>query len=379
MELIKTLNSGVKKYSLSVKHDIEKAQSILNKNVFTKNVKANNAFEIRKKIGADFVGTYEVLIKPYEEYKHFIKLLVSDKAYNVMLSISFEEWETGKLNNGKRIETELVKLNYDRSLVRFYIKQDKQRKVMYFTISDRIQHLVGMSYYNNKDWTSTNDIGFNEYDTRNTRDKDCLTLSSVLHDDKLYIGMLHNNIDDTYNMDNRLLARTMFRLLTIDNTPCLVATGYHGNKDSKRMLHDSIELLKENDIYSTDVLQGDLSQHIESCNSVYQLTMIDDVHVMEEDTRLMYVPCPMCEGKGERIYKSKKMDKDVKSKCVLCDGTKEYKTKVYYHYDDFVEIKEKVIVNSYSENYIHKGDYIIINIDTGKIKENRKSLNEMAL
>lgn len=418
MEHVKVLKNGVKVYNLYdyATADYDEANDILDCGETTERIDAYDAY--RDRVKNNFVGVYKVKVERKNDYERFIGMMheekdhlkseyekkveelreqyyddkipsgeywnMSDKLYeeyreakkNCKCSIcsfripTYEEWKSGKYQVDEKRQMKLGKAmrkaGYSQQFLDFYSQQIKTEKELYFTISDLPQHIAGMSYYAKMhSWDGYG--GTSCQDPRHDYEE-CICLAGSLHDNKLFVGMLHNSLDDLKDMTDKLLARTLFRLLHIDNEQVLVATTYYGNNTTKNELHLAIEQLEEINVFTKEIL--DDGQYIkEVANGYYQMEITSEVYVCETIDDYVHIECPMCNGDGEYEILSYEFDREFNIACPACGGTGEYETSVYIDIDEYVEVADIEEIRPYAEGYSHYGDFIEIRVNTEKIKE----------
>lgn len=420
MQPIKELKNGVKVYDLYsfVSADFDEAQDILNSGSYTENIDAYCAYNERVK--NNFVGVYQVKVERKGDYERFIDNLKNekhhldkeygDKLHDLWLSWirnemssheyatqrnlltdewnkkkkscncslcsfripSFEEWKNGKYKIDDKREMKLGKAlrkaGFSQYLLDFYSQQIKTEKDVYFTVSDLPQHIAGMSYYAEiGSWDGYS--GTSCQDPRHNG-SESIHLAGSLHDNKLFIGMLHDSLDDLKDMRNKLLARTMMRLIHIDKTPVLIATTYYGNNETKDILHYAIEQLKEVNIFSNDFLGGYDSEYVvEKANGYYVMPVFDTVHVYERVRTTEYVTCPMCDETGEIEVYSNRLGIEGRTTCPACGGDGTIDVEVDRIVDEWVEVEGEKEIDPYNEGYSHYGNHIEIRVQKELIRD----------
>lgn len=111
---------------------------------------------------------------------------------------------------GKKLQKE----GFPQSVLDFYGTQIKTEKTVYFTITDRVQDVVGMSNYAEMDsWQGYN--GTSCQDTRHNVSYN-ICLIGAIADNNLLIGQLHYKLEDVEDMQDKLKARILMRAWQID-------------------------------------------------------------------------------------------------------------------------------------------------------------------
>lgn len=403
---IEKTQNGVQFFALEVANSTAEAQDIFDVNAYTTNIDADCAYSERVENG--FVGTYLVRVERADDYARFTKMAGKEKRhiyaekeavrsdwYNDRITgneytrlmdelcekesncdcklcnstiPTFEEWKSGKMSNGAKVGKTMRKMGYSQQLLDFYSQQIKTEKDVYLTVSDRAQHIAGMSYYCKMGtWDGMN--GSSCQDTRHEDEEYPLKLAGSLHDNKLFVGMLHDSIEDLEDMTDKLVARTMFRFVHVDQQPCLVATEYYGNNETKDLLHNTIEKLSSFDIFSKSAHGCDRT--VEKANGVYSYTMCDEVNIEETIDEYEMVDCPMCDGSGEYEVYSERLENHVEVDCPACNGSGRYEVNVYIEVDEYVEIEDEKELKPYAEEYDHHGTNIVIWLDNDHIRHAR--------
>jgi transcription elongation factor Elf1 len=425
--LEKTLKNGVEVYSLEVENNFREAQNILDLGeTTTANIDAENAYNHR--VSNDFVATYKVKIERNEDYQRFTDMIRDAKRHNInekrkhlnnardilrsyyddavnqedkdfalyqwkLLDNWFhsdnntcdcsicsfriptiEEWKANKYQIDEKrtmkLGKALGKAKFNQSIIDFYSLQTKTEKELYFTVSDLVQHIAGMSYYAEEDsWD-----GYNGTSCQNPKyDTDmAMSLGGSLWDNKLFVGMLHESLEDLEDMTDKLIARTILRLIHIDKKPCLIATTYYGNNDTKDMLHNALNQLNEVDIYSKDIRNGYDREYIEeSANGWYNMPIVKDIHIRETIECEVEVECPHCEGDGETSVYVDEAGEHVNIECPCCGGSGETYAMVYNEIDEWREVEIDRKLSPYDEGYSHDENMISIRIDTKELRRIR--------
>jgi len=283
----------------------------------------------------------------------------------------YEEWKTGKYYKTEKSVIKLGKLlgknKYGQEIVDFYSTQVKTEREVFLTISDRVQHIAGMSFYSPMDWDGMN--GSSCQDPKNGGEY-CLTLGGALHDDKLFTAMLHYSHDDIEDMEEKLRARVLMRYMTIDGEACLLPTVYYGNNETKSLLHCAMEQLHEMDIYDKSILDG-RDRVCEDANGGFEMMVTDEIYIEREYEEERTVDCPACDGSGKMEVYSDKWDRYVNVDCPACDGSGEVETTVMVYIDEYVTVEDEMSVKPYVEAYTHSGHSVTMYIDKDKLDDIR--------
>lgn len=414
MTIEKVLKNGVEVHALEVEKDFDAVVDMFDYNENLRQCDPWDAYE--KRVPNNFVGSYKVEVSSTTEYDRFINVLrnevnahkdqlrgnyftkvreyetfiikqymrglISDSQAQDFRSVAndraveavgtcpcglcsfnryptIEEWKTGKYQEGKRtmkLGKKLLKSGFLQRTLDYYSAQHKRdSKTMYFTISDLPQHIAGMTYYSTGEWSSCQD----------PRDEDseyCIGLIGSLHDDKLFVGMLHESLDDLDDMEEKLIGRTMMRYLTVDGAPVLVATTYYADYDDRGYVKSAVEQLSELDIYTKDCMFEDaiMEEVKEPANGSYELVVTEEVHVKEMIEEDVECDCPACR---DGRYEVQVSNGDwVKIDCPVCGGSGTYSAMVYADVDEWVDVETKKDILPYDEDYSHYEDYISMNI-----------------
>lgn len=374
----------VKKYPLMVEQDFEEAQEILNTSMRLVKIKASawDAYNYRDQEGLGFLGTYEVYIERKEDYEDFLIRLKNETTNEIANKVTFDAWKSGYITDEsgrkQRLGKWLKKMGISAYLLDFYSRQIREEKKVYITISDRVQHIAGMSFYARMgSWNGYG--GTSCQDPRHDASQIEHLLGS-LYDNKLYVAMLHYNIDAVHDMTDNLKARTVMRLVHIDDVPCLVATSYYGNVVTKNELHEALKQLRVFDIYDASILEGNTVSIEESANGYYEYSVSDTATISIDDWYEISYTCPICGGNGEISIYTDHFEYYVEVTCPHCggDGTVYDETLIELEEEIEVDDIEHESILPYNEEYDHYGDYIRIYIDIEAIRKSRKE-NGLAL
>lgn len=362
--------------NIVLKNDFEEAQRILNLGDYTKNFDAEYLYNQRVET-ENFNRVFKIAIERKNDYFRFIDMLEKESLelfdnYNY-LKVTYNEWKEGKLENGQRLGKFLRKKGYSKELLDFYATQIKTEKTIYLVITDRVQYIAGMSYYSTSDWDGMEGKSCQCPEIGGSYARH---LAGSLHDDKLYIGFIVEDLNDLENMDGKMLARVVLRLLEDfeDGQSILVATRYYGNNETKNLLHEALKAVETvAPIYSEDAL-GRYEYH-EDANGYADVITIEDVYIYEDRTEYVDIACPLCDGDGW-IYAYDEHDNGHKVNCPHCHGDGSVEIEHYIYVDEYVEVESEEEILPYDEDYSHGGSYITIYLDTDYIEERMEERKE---
>lgn len=306
-----------------------------------------------------------------ETYENTRNKFYKGKDYN--FTITFDEWKNNRLENGGKLSKELSK-RFDGQLLEFYNAQDRNdiNEVVYFTITSKAVHIAGMSYFSNGNWD-----GMNGSSCMNPENEyfECSKLGASLQDDKLFIGFLHDNFEDIYDFENKVIGRTVLRhispktnlvedVLKIDRD-YLIATKYYQDKDRKGVLDNALlELQKLNiGILSNEVLKYGDCTITESTNGAYEMEITDEIYIEENVYEDVRIDCPMCEGSGEYEVYVDRFDTHVEVTCPCCSGDGTVEVTCDVDISEYVEVIHSEELTPYSEKYSHYGNYMTITVN----------------
>jgi hypothetical protein len=416
--VIDTLKNGVQVMDVMLENDFQEAQKIANISEIVCNIDVDYAYKPR--MGFMGLGTYKIKVERTDDYERFVKKLESEKRAHIremeqglnwkrdkvmifwrrgLLSrdeavyfldtkcayvaceckmcsfireFNIDNWKTNKMNNGQRAGKALRKAGFSSEVVDFYSLQTKTEKEMYITVSDTVQHIIGMSYYSDLKWDGYNDSSCQDvrWDYESGDTEGVIQLAGSLRDNKLFIAFLHDELDDLEDMSDKMRARSIMRYVTIDNKPALVATTYYGNNDTKDMLGKALNQLNEMDIYSKDVrTMGFNDMHREDANGYFTMHKWDEVYVNYTVDTYVDVECPTCDGDGEEHND----DADCNIECCTCGGSRVVEAHVYKEVEEWREVEKELTIEPYAEGYVHYGSYISIGLDKDEIRAKRAS------
>ncbi|KZR57530.1 hypothetical protein [Pseudobacillus badius] len=356
--------SAVEKIALDIEHDYEESDRILESGDVTSSYMSETYFNER--VENPFLGTYLVTVERVDDYESFLKTLLDDCIISNILpdfTITFEEWKSGYVREGKRVAKigkYLRKKGFSQYTIDFYSQQIKTEKELYITVSDRVQHITGMSYYSTMDWTGMS--GSSCQDPRNEYEE-CVRLLGSLYDDRLLIIFMHETFEDLQNMQEKMMARTMARIVSYEGCKYLIGTKTYGSMENIDLLEKSLRQLNEFRIFEhTQMYDGDY-RHSERTNGTCYITETDEVHIYETVDEYVWCECPRCQGDGEiTVYDRFGNSHDVS--CPVCGGNGEVETNVFVEVDEYREVESNEEITPYDEGYIHYGSHIQIRLDT---------------
>lgn len=361
----------VQELKVVIKNDFEEAQKILDAGQYTKNIIAEDVYNQRMH-SDQFNRIFKVAIDRQEDYYKFLRMV---KVENNSITFSFNEWKEGRLADGQRLGKYLRKKGVSQQLLDYYSRQIKEEKTVYLVISDRVQHIAGMSYYSTGEWDGMN--GSSCQDTRHGG-RYAISLAGALHDDKLYVAFIIEDIEDLDDMTGKMLARTVMRLIHVDDVACLVATRYYGNNETKDMLHLALEQVEEEDVlpvFSRSVLYGD-DVITERANGAVEVEISKEFHIYRDDWVEIELECPACDGWAE-IDAEDDDGYEYSVQCPHCDGNGHIYVDHRIYIDEVVTVEDFEEVTPYHEDYEHFGDFIEISICAEYIKEKLKGLKKL--
>jgi DNA-directed RNA polymerase subunit RPC12/RpoP len=419
MEKMTTLN-GVTYHGVLDVNDLNEAQNVLNEGDKTRIFDVYDCYNERE--ANDFCGTYSLDVKNDKDYKRFVTMLENAKVcdtargikekyndfesgcqskyinshtdfdvyYKWIQSIgklkqdeldshkcnrcnfrepSFEEFVNNRYekngNNGKLTKA-LSKAGFEQSLIDFYTACDKSEKKVYVTISGNAQYIAGMTYYRKEcRWNSCQNPANDEYYSR--------SLAGSLHDDTLFVAMVHDELEDLDNMYNKLVARTVCRIFEDNGVPFMVGTSYYGDSEGRGLLRKALDELYPFNIFGSDVL-GHGDELTMKANGGYHYEGSEDAELYISETFTVTYDCPLCEGSGD--YYLDQTDNYIT--CPHCHGERELEHEVEVEIDETVEgeyIDEEFI--TYYEGYGHHHNYITATVNLNIIRDKRKEAEAM--
>lgn len=423
--------NGIEKILVEVKPDFKEAQKILDLSEYTNIIDVESAYE-KRSVGNNFEGTYRIMVDRYDNYNQFIskieeikikeelrikkeigiyslfdlfdRVMTKDveysyyqktrdelyqkleeiKAKNKILNFaipSFEEWKSNKLENGQRLAKAMRKAGFPNELLDYYSAQVKTEKEVYFTITSLPQFIAGMSYYSPGNWDG---MGGKSCQCPEIGERYAVKLAGSLHDDKLFVGLLHYDLNDVYDMKDKLQARTVLRYVSnLKGAPALISTRYYGNNETKDLMNECLKRLEEvTEIYSNEVLCNHDMAVEEAANGAYELPIFEEVYINEWYTVDEYVnvECPMCEGYGDYELWIDEIEDTHTIECPACHGRGEIQVNVYedVYVDEYVDVEVTQNVLPYFEDYAHYGYKVIIKVN-GEYIDRVRSKRELEL
>lgn len=361
--------------NIVLENDFEEAQRILDLGEYTKSFDAEYLYNHRIE-SSRFNKVFKVAIERKEDYKRFANLLISESSDN-SFKVTYNEWMEGRLASGQRLGKALRKAGFSQRLLDFYSQQVKTEKIVYLTITDKVQYIAGMSYYSPGDWDG---MGGKSCQCPEIGGSYAKHLAGALHDDKLFVGFIVENLEDLENMEGKMVARVIFRLLEDfeDGESVLIATRYYGNNETKNLLHKALKQVETiAPIYSSEALG--YTGYNEDANGYAETVTIQDVYVYHDDTHYINVDCPLCGGYGTlEAYDENGGEHYIR--CPHCDGDGEVEVEHYVYVDEYIEVEDKENILPYDEGYRHHGHFISIDLDMDyimeKIEERKKEVKE---
>lgn len=361
----------VQELKVVIKNNFEEAQRILNAGQYTKNIDAKDVYRPREK-SDQFNRIFKVAIDRQDDYQRFLRMV---KVENDAITFSFNEWKEGRLADGQRLGKYLRKNGISQRLLDYYSRQVKEEKTVFLVISDRVQHIAGMSYYSDGNWDGMN--GSSCQDTRHGG-RYAISLAGSLHDDKLFIAFIVEDLNDLDDMENKMLARVVMRLIHVDGVAVLVATRYYGNNESKDMLHLALEQVEEEDVlpvFSRGVLYGD-DVITERANGAVEVEISKEFHIYRDDWEEIELECPACDGWAE-LDVTDDDGYEFSVPCPHCDGQGHIYVDHRIYIDEVVTVEDIEEVTPYAEDYEHFGDFIEISVCAEYIREKLKGLKKL--
>lgn len=365
-EMLTAPKYDIEKIALTVENDFYSADEILESGDVTSHYADSQSY-YNDRVEHSFNGSYPVKIERVDDYYNFIQVLIDDMIVmetSVNFSVSFEEWKTGYKVEGKRqtkLNKYLRKQGFSQYTIDYYSQQVRTEKTLYITVSDRVQHITGMSYYSNMEWTGVS--GSSCQDPRNEYD-DCLRLLPSLHDNKLVIAFLHENLEDLEDLDEKMLGRTMCRIVHVEGKQFLVGSKLYGSMETIDELDKGMKQLNEFGIFAGSQMDRGSIRHEERTNGQFELTHEEEVHIDNEYEEEVSCDCPACNGSGDlTVWTSN--DREVEVKCPACGGSGEYYTYATAYISEYVTVTETDELEPYNEGYQHYGHKTVIGLDYG--------------
>lgn len=359
-----TLNMSGEKIELDMDDDFSEATTILESGQYTDHY--DSECEFNERIDHNFNGTYPITIERVADYEDFIRVLIDDMIVigtPIEFSISFEEWKTGYKIEGKRqtkLNKYLNKQGFSKYTLDYYSQQSKTEKELFLTVSDKVQHITGMSYYSDDEWSSCQNPENNYHES--------VRLIASLYDDKLLVAFTHDNLEDLEEMredgeeNGKMLSRTVCRLITIEGKQFLIGTKKYGSHDSRTELEKALRQVNGFGIFSHEQMANGSIWHTERTNGQYRIDGEEEVYVNQEFEDYVTCDCPVCSGSGKyTVYTSN--DNEVEVDCPGCNGSGEVETHVSVYIDEYVTVDGGEDIEPYDEGYNHNGHEIDIRVD----------------
>ncbi|MCY8015563.1 zinc finger-like domain-containing protein [Bacillus haynesii] len=349
----------IKRIPLTIENDFGEADRILESGVVTSNYLSENYFNER--IENDFTGTYPITIERITDYDKFIRVLLDDTITlnkNIDFSINFEEWKSGYKQDGTRqikLNKYLKKQGFSQYTLDYYSQQIKTEKRLFLTVSDRVQHITGMSFYSNEEWDG---IGGTSCQDPRQEYEECKRLLPSLHDNKLLVAFLHDSLDDLEQMNGKMLARTVCRIVNVNGKQFLIGSNRYGNNETKDELEKALRQVNSFNVFSLEQMEGG-EMHFEDTNGSFYLDYHEEVHVCESFEDNVLCDCPACGGTGEYTITTRN-DRDVEITCPACEGDGQIEQYVYVDIDEYIDIEDEEEMKPYNEGYYHYGNRIAI-------------------
>lgn len=419
---IETVLSAINKVEFypmkSKESDFSEAQRILEISHKTENIDAESAYNER--VPFEGLGTYEVKVESKGDYIDFKDKLVGincidvfrekwakdkisdteyyegrEKKYNCKCEkctlrgkLTFEHWKTGvftyseynkylKADREKSIKLGkyMTKIGVPQEIIDFYSAQVKDEKTIYLTISDKAEHIAGMAYYSDREWdgyngTSCQDVRWsygNEEDGEGV-----IQLAGSLHDDKLFIAFTHDSLDDLEDMEEKMLARTILRYMTVDGVGGLFATSYYGNNNSKDALHKGLAQLAHVNVFNQDITDDGI-EVVEPTNGFYNMYSNNEVYVCETVEHEMENECPTCDGYGHAEYEGHRHE------CLTCEGNGMIYSYFSKDIEEWIEVEVDLNIEPYAEGYSHFGERVRMNINIQAVERIRFESKQLSL
>jgi len=429
---MKTLKNGVQVVENGLKADFEKTQNMLEENAYTEIFDAESAFEDRPQ--NNFEKTYIVKIERQEDFMLFTRMLTNesnciDKERSVELSENqqlyyadrittdkfrenrdeinerfknktcdckpcnfrkptYEEWQTGKYEGRTKINKILKRNGFSQDVLDYYSLQIKEESTKCITISSLPQFIAGMSYWCELgEWDGYR--GSSCQDLRHDDEDYALNIGGALHDDKLFIAMMHESVEDFEDFTDKMIARTLMRYVIINGEPALISCQYYGNNTTKNELDNAMNKLNEVGIFGRNItrqrydengnsIRDNVTIHEESANGKYEYSVIDEVDINETIEETVDIDCPMCSGSGKYEVFSHRIDSHIEIDCPMCGGGGEYSVYVYEEIEVSEEVEGTKEILPYVEGYDHNRDRIKIEINMTLLEEVRNSFKVIA-
>ena len=238
----------VKIHTLETKNDFWGADEMLSLSDYTEAYDSSEYYRERSEMAKKFVATYEIQIDRIADYERF-KLVCynaiceykysefrnagyeskerqaifeeQQKMETFYRSVTFDNWKSGRIDSGMKLGKKLQKEGFPQSVLDFYGTQIKTEKTVFFTITERVQDIIGMSNYAKMgSWQGYD--GTSCQDTRHNASYNIFLIGAIA-DNNLLIGQLHYKLEDVEDMQDKLKARILMRAWQIQ---------YNGKKHS---------------------------------------------------------------------------------------------------------------------------------------------------
>jgi hypothetical protein len=373
------------------RNNFTQAQNVFSHNQYLKHINVEDFYSER--IKSDFVGTYMVKVERTEDFKEFLEKKFwayrNTDGARMTNHITFENWrdntyidmvetQKGMKERTIKLTKALIKFGYPQDLIEFYNIQIKTEKDIFVTISENAQDIAGMSAHAKKgSWT-----GYGGTSCQDTRlgGSACKSLVSAINCPELFTIMLHENLEDLKDMQDKLLARTNAFIVTLDHSridECIrdrenidtlddsidflkemaldqqfiFTVGAYGNSQTKDILRKALKEMNKAKIYNGQISDSELwdyssNQDIDfgnySIDTTFKIRVQEERKVRERRT----VTCPLCNG-NQRIW----VEEEHRIQCPLCHGTGEHEIIVR----ELVDIDQEVDVQFRSVMYEEGG------------------------
>ena len=273
----------VKIHKLETKNDFWGADEMLSLSDYTEDYESEDYYKERSEMAKKFVATYEIAIDRIADYENFRQVCYSaifeykysefrnaeyeseerqaifeerQKMETFYRSVTFDNWKDGRIDSGMKLGKKLQKEGFPQNVLDYYATQIKTEKTVFFTITDRVQDVIGMSNYAKMgSWQGYN--GTSCQDTRHDASYN-ICLIGAIADNNLLIGQLHYELEDLGDMQDKLKARILMRAWQIDyngktHSICKGVKAY-GNDSTKSELMACLECLDNEGIGVTKYL-----------------------------------------------------------------------------------------------------------------------------
>lgn len=264
-------------HRLETKNDFWGADEMLSLSDYTEAYDSEDYYKERSEMAKKFVATYEIAIDRIADYERFQQVCYSaicdykydefwraeseseerqtiyeerQKMETFYRSVTFDNWKSGRIDSGMKLGKKLQKEGFPQSVLDFYGTQIKTEKTVFFTITDRVQDVVGMSNYAKMgSWQGYN--GTSCQDTRHDASYN-ICLIGAIADNNLLIGQLHYKLEDVHDMQDQLKARILMRAWQIEyngkrHTVCKGVKAY-GDDTTKSELMACLQCLDDEGI-----------------------------------------------------------------------------------------------------------------------------------